>query len=196
MSWKGALPVEIKTAFALVDPDRLQARMGASLLTLLGLPLVALGLPLVLVAAGLLNPRHGEALGEWSRILVFLLGLACSGTGTALVLGRRRITLDRARGVVVQEWSSLLRLFRREGSLREYDAVRIDIQAGSPEGASRYLVYLQGRDGRSSLDLSGPKGYGDAREQAVALARFLRMPLVDASTEQESFTPVSLLFQM
>jgi hypothetical protein len=124
----------------------------------------------------------------WAWPLVLLMGLAFVAAGCALVFGRRWTILDAGRGLVLKQWGLLIPLGGEEYSLHEYDAVFLRFNAGDSDTADRYPVLLKARAGRADLALSSSTQYGEAREGAVAVARLLRLPLVDAATDHESVT--------
>jgi hypothetical protein len=68
-------------------------------------------------------------------------------------------------------------------SLLDYNGVVIRFTAGDSDSADRFPVALQGAAGRPDLTLGSPVRYAEARAQAEYLAQFLRLPLVDASTD-------------
>ena len=58
--------------------------------------------------------------------------------------------------------------------------------AGDSDSADRYPVLLRAKAGGTDYALSSSTQYGDSREQAAAVAKLLKLPLVDASTDHES----------
>jgi len=73
-----------------------------------------------------------------------------------------------------------------EYGLRDYEAVLLRFEAGDSDKADRYPVLLKAKTGQADFALPSSTQYGESRERAAAVARFLDFPLVDASTDHES----------
>ena len=58
--------------------------------------------------------------------------------------------------------------------------------AGDSDSADRYPVLLRAKAGGTDYALSSSTQYGESREQAAAVAKLLKLPLVDATTDHES----------
>lgn len=73
-----------------------------------------------------------------------------------------------------------------EQSLDGYQAVVLRFATGDSDSADRYPVLLRAKAGGADYTLSSATQYGESREQAAAVAKFLNLPLVDATTDHES----------
>jgi hypothetical protein len=169
-----------------VAPDRLQIKEGGGCLSLFGLPFLLAGIFVGLIGSRIVPLRNAADVPAWAWPLIFLMGLVFVVVGGGLVLGRRWITLDAGRGTLRREWGLLLPLRGEEQRLDGYDAVLLRFTAGDSDSADRYPVLLRARAGGTDCALSSSTQYGESREQAAAIAKLLRLPLVDASTDHES----------
>jgi hypothetical protein len=73
-------------------------------------------------------------------------------------------------------------------NLHDHDAVTIRFHEGDSDSADRYTVALKATYGASDLDLMSSTDYFESRQAADSIAKFLRFPMVDASTDHESVT--------
>jgi hypothetical protein len=130
--------------------------------------------------------RNAADLPRWAWPLIVLLGLVFVAVGGGLVFGRRWIVLDVGHGQVAKRWGLLIP-FRSEGEspLQVYDAVVVRFEAGDSDTSDTFPVTLRARDGGSDFRLSSSTAYEDSRQDAAQVARFLHLPLVDASTDHE-----------
>ena len=174
--------------FHQVAPDQLQVREGGGCLSLFGLPFLAAGIFLTLIGVRIVPLQNAARVPAWAWPLILLMGLAFVAVGGGLVLGRRWTTLDAGRGVIRKQWGLLVPLRGEEYPLRDYEAVLLRFDAGDSDTADRYPLLLRARAGGADLPLSSTTQYGESRQQAAAVAKFLGVPLVDASTHHESVT--------
>jgi len=174
--------------FRHLGPDRLQVREGGGCLSLFGLPFLAAGIFVTLIGARIVPIQNAGQVPAWAWPLILLMGLVFVAVGAGLVFGRRWTTLDAGRGIIRKQWGLLVPLRGEEYSLHDYEVVLLRFEAGDSDTADRFPVLLKARAGRADLALSSPTQYGESREQAAAVARFLGFPLVDTSTDHESVT--------
>jgi hypothetical protein len=73
-----------------------------------------------------------------------------------------------------------------EHALYEYGSVVLSFVAGDSDSSERFPVVLHGIAPKSDLTLTSPSSYPVSREQAEQIAQFLRLPLIDRSTDHES----------
>jgi hypothetical protein len=73
-----------------------------------------------------------------------------------------------------------------ELSLDLYNAAMIRLKTGDSDSADTYSVALRAKDGSKDLDLYRSTQYGTSHEQAVLIADFLRLPIIDTSTDHET----------
>lgn len=172
--------------FRPVGPDRLQAREGDGCFSLFGLPFLLAGLFVTLIGLRIVPVENAADLPAWAWPLLVLMGLSFAAVGGYLVFGRRWVTLDAGRGVVRKEWGLLVPLQGEEHPLADFDAVILRFEAGGSDTADRYPVLLRGRSGTPDCPLSNSTQYGESREGAATVAKFLGLPLVDAATQRES----------
>lgn len=177
-----------REAFQLIGPDQLRMRDGGGCLSLFGAPFFLAGVFVMLIGAGVVRASNAADLPLWAWPFIFLVGLAFVAVGGGLMLGRRWITLDKARGVLRKQWGLLVPMKAEECSLQDYEAVLLRFEAGNSDTANRYPVLLKVKTGQSDLLLTSSPEYGEARERAASVARFLGVQLVDATTDHVSAT--------
>jgi hypothetical protein len=175
-----------RAAFQQVGPDRLQVREGGGCLSLFGLPFFLAGIFVVLIGIRVVPVSNAADVPAWAWLLICLMGLAFVAVGGALCFGRRWTTLDRAQGAIRKQWGLLIPMRGEECSLRDYGAVVLRFEAGDSDTAARYPVLLKTKTGHADFALSTSTKYGESREGAATVARFLGVPFVDASTDHES----------
>ncbi len=172
--------------FKQVAPDRLQIHEGGGCILLFGIPFFVAGIFVSLIGLGILPVENADEVPAWAWPLIVLMGLVFVAVGGGLVFGRSWITLDTSRGRVVKQQGLLVPMRQQEYSLHDYHAVAIRFEAGDSDTADRYPVILKANGNSADLTLSSSTQYGEARQGAAFVARFLRLPLVDASTDHES----------
>lgn len=178
--------VGTRRVFEQMGPDRLQLREGGGCLSLFGLPFLLAGIFVTLLGLGVVPMNNGADVPAWAWSLMVVMGLVFVGAGGALCFGRSWITLDKAQGKVRKQWGLLVPLRSEELSLGDYEAVVLGFKAGDSDSADRYPVLLKAKVERADLELSSATQYGESRHHAAAVARFLGVRLIDASTEHES----------
>jgi len=104
--------------------------------------------------------------------------------GGTLVFGRRWTTFDLSRGAVIRRRGWLVPMQVEQRNLSEFNAVVIAFESGDSDSSDRYPVRLRAWTG-PEFAISSPIRFGESRAQAEFLSRFLRLPLVDASTGNE-----------
>lgn len=125
--------------------------------------------------------------GKWA-IPVFstVFCLTAFGIGT----GRRGVALDRAAREVTTWWGFVRPWRTRARSLDEFEVIRLDREVRRSNNSS-YTVFpvrlsTPEHRKRGSVAFAAPRKYAPARELAETIAKFLDLPLEDAS----SGTPV------
>ena len=166
-----------------IAPDQLEITEGGGCLSLFGLPFLTAGIFVALIGARIVPVENARQVPGWAWPLIFLMGLAFVAVGGGLVLGRRWLILDTGRGKILKRWGLLFPMQGEERSLQGYDAVLLGFEPGDSDSADRYPVLLRAADGGAGFPLVSSTQFGESREQAAAVARFLRLPLVDASTD-------------
>ena len=111
------------------------------------------------------------------------MGVAFVAAGSALVLGRSWTRLDLGRRRILKQWGLLSPMKTEETDLRDFNEVCSKFHGGDSDSVDRYPVVLKAGSGGKDLEIYSSTNYGEARERAVFLARFLKLPLTDASTE-------------
>jgi len=175
-----------------VAPDRLEVKEGGGCLALFGVPFLAAGIFVTLIAARIVPVQNAADVPAWAWPLILLMGLAFVTVGGALVFGRRWIIVDAGRGTVSKQWGLLVPMRGETLSLAGYDAVVVRLQSGDSDSADRYPVLLRATGGGADLPLQSTTQYGESREGAAAIAKLLRLPLVDAATTHESVLAADL----
>ena len=181
-----AFGMETSGAFQQVGPDQLQVREGGGCLSLFGLPFFLAGIFVALIGIRVIPVSNARDVPAWAWPLILLMGLAFVAVGGALCFGRQWTTLDKSQGAIRKQWGLLVPLKGEEYSLRDYEAVLLRFEAGDSDKADRYPVLLKAKAGQADFALPSSTQYGESRERAAAVARFLDFPLVDASTDHES----------
>ena len=177
-----------REAFQDIGPDRLRMRDGGGCLSLFGVPFFLAGVFAMLIGTGVVRTGNAADVPLWVWWFIFLVGLAFAAAGGGLMLGRRWITIDKARGVLCKQWGLLVPMKGDECNLQDFEAVLLRVEAGNSDTADRYPVLLKGKPGRSDLRLTSSPAYGEARERGAAVARFLGVQLIDATTDHVSAT--------
>jgi hypothetical protein len=167
-------------------PDRLEIGSGGGFMSVFGLPFLAAGIFLTLVGFRVILPSNSDEIPVWGWPLMVLMALAFVAVGGGLVFGRTWKTIDRSRGIISVQWGLLVPMKVTEYGLYDYSAVVLSYVAGDSDSSERYPVVLQGNVPKSNLTLTSPTSYPISREQAEMIARVLRLPLVDRSTDHES----------
>jgi hypothetical protein len=110
---------------------------------------------------------------------------SCSITGTCPLgnLGRSWTRFDLGRRRILKQWVLLSPMKTEETDLRDFNEVCLKFHGGDSDSVDRYPVMLIGGSGGKDLEIYSSTNYGEARERAVFLACFLKLPLTDASTE-------------
>ena len=179
-------PVTPPRPFRQAAPDRVVIREGGGCLSVFGLPFLAAGVLVTLIGTQVIPVTNRSEVPAWAWPLIVLMGLVFVAVGGALVFGRRWTTLDTGKGLIVKQAGLLLPVKREQFPLPDYDGVRFRFEEGDSDTADRYPIALTGRAGRPDFALTSPVDYAAAREQAGFLANFLRVPLVDATTDHET----------
>ena len=159
------------------SPCRRELREGGGVLVLVGLPLAALGLALVLAAAGVL-PVRGAPGHRW---FLGLLGTPFLALGFALVCGRSRLVLDRGQGLVIRSRSLLVPLGSTTWPLAEVRGVLLDFETGASDRPAAFPVGLLFHGPQPVVRISASRDFGQALAQAKDLCRFLDRPLEDST---------------
>jgi hypothetical protein len=175
--------------FRPAGPDQLQAIEGGGCASLFGFPFFAAGIFLILIGARVVPLSNASAVPSWAWPLLVGMGLVFMAVGGHLLFGRSWITLDAKRRTVRRQ-RGLLRPMRDEThGLQGYDAVLLRFEAGDSDTADRFPVLLRATAGGTDLALVGSTEYGESRGQAAAVASFLGLPLIDATTDHEAVSP-------
>jgi hypothetical protein len=169
-----------------VAPDRLEIREGGGCLSVFGVPFLAAGVFVTLIGARIVPVENARDIPLWAWPLIVLMGLVFVAVGGGLVLGRRWTILDAGRGTISKQWGLLVPMRGEAHSLASYDAVIVRFEAGDSDTADGYPILLRAKSGGTDLTLQSSTQYGESREGAAAVAKFLHFPLVDAVTTHES----------
>jgi hypothetical protein len=164
-------------------PDRLVIREGGGCLSLFGLPFLAAGVFLALVAFQVIPMSNRDEVPDWVWPLLFLMGLVFAAVGVNLVFGRRRITLDAGRGIILKQAGLLVPIRREEHRAADFIGVRLGFEEGDSDTSDRYPIELVRKEERQPLMLASPLDFAAGRDQAEFIARFLSLPFTDAATD-------------
>ncbi len=148
-----------------------------------GLPFLLAGVVLVLGALGVV-PIHDEFSHPIAPLALAWISLVPLGFGGILVFGRRTVTMDVSLGSLTQCYSVIAPLRTRQRHLSEFNAIVIGFERGDSESVDKFPVQLRAVAGKTFTILS-PVAFGESRKLAAFLARELRLPLADTTTEHE-----------
>ena len=160
------------------DPDVIEVRSGGGCLSLFGLPFLLAGLFVIQIPFGLIPVENSNAM-PWFFSIPF--GGVFTLVGGGLVFGRKGLTLDRRRGLLVEWWGPLVPLKRKEHLLDKVKRVSLSKNSGGSDSPTTYAVKLEG-DTIQDIALFAPTDYQEARRSAEDLSRFLSRPLADFSS--------------
>lgn len=168
------------------DPDILEVRSDAGFLSSLCLPLFWISILFLLLA--LQSPMHWIPMGGLESILplplLLFISLVATITYALPAFGRSGIILDKHRMLLIS-WKGLIRpMLQSEQSLKNAEQVslktEIEIEkAGSLSGL--YKVSLEGDDMKAVVIYASNDPL-DTRQRAKDIARFLSLPLIDATS--------------
>ncbi len=102
-------------------PDRLEIREGGGCLSLFGIPFLAAGIFMVLTGLHIISVSNSKELPPWARPAIFLMGVAFVAVGGSLVFGRRWVTLDSGKGIIIKQRGLLVPLRTERFPLCEPD---------------------------------------------------------------------------
>jgi hypothetical protein len=177
--------MDIPKPLRLPSPDRLEIRSGGGCMAVFGLPFLLAGVFVTLIGLSIVPLNNASEVPAWAWPVMILMGLVFVGAGGAIVFGRRAIIIETGRGMISRQWGLLVPMKTEESSLSEFSTIAIEFQAGDSDSADRYPVKLLPRSSDKSLTLTSPIGYADALRHAQFVARFLRFPLKDRSSDHE-----------
>ncbi len=161
-------------------------------MSLFGLPFLAAGAFLVGAATGAVPFENADEIPRWAPAVFLSMGAVFGAVGGALALGRRWTTLDRSRKTLVREWGLLVPMRSEERWIGDHEAVVLGRKEGDSDSADTWPVVLRTRSGEA-LPISGGTDFAAARAQAESVARYLGVPLVDATTPRPSETAAGRL---
>ena len=170
--------------FRQTSPQIIELREGGGWVAIVGLPFVLAGVVMALTVAGLLHIEV-EPTDKWTPLVLAGLSVAFIAGGAVMLFGRLWLTIDASRDCIVRSYGLLVPLHTRERSLSEFNAVVIVHQAGDSDSGERYPVRLRSITGRDFV-VSNPTEFGPSRSQAEYLSFFLRLPLVDTTTDHDT----------
>ena len=169
--------------FRLTSSGAVEWRSGGGCLTAVGVPFLLGGIVMALGALGVI-PLKDEFDHPWTGPYLIGMSALFLALGAAFTFGRRSLIIDPSTGSLTRSYSVLAPLRTVQRSLVEFNTVLIDFQRGDSESPDCYPVRLRAITGKN-LTISSPTDFGQARQQAEFLARLLRFPLTDATTEHE-----------
>src|SRR5579863_4573531 len=166
--------------FRLTSSGAVEWRSGGGCLSAVGATVLLGGIVMALGALGVI-PLKNEFDHPWTGPSLIGMSALFLALGATFTFGRRSLIIDPFTGSLTRSYSLLARLRTVQRSLVEFNAVLIDFQRGGSESPDCYPVRLRAIIGKN-LTISSPD-FGQARQQAEFLARLLRFPLADATTE-------------
>lgn len=165
--------------FRQTSPQIVELREGGGFLAIFGLPFFLAGVVMALTIAGI---PHIRVEPSSNPLVLAGLSVAFTAGGAAMLFGRRWLTIDVSRGCIIRSYSLLVPLHTSERSLSEFNAVVIVHQAGDSDSGEHYPIRLRRITGKDFV-VSKPTEFGQSRSQAEYLSAFLRLPMVDTTTD-------------
>lgn len=164
------------------DPDILKMKRGGGYLSVSGLPFLFAGLFVLQIPSGFIPVEIEE--GPIILALIMPLGLVFTIAGSALVLVRNGITINRRSRTITQWWGLLMPMKRTEYRLDAFDCVRLDFYAGDRNSDDTYTINLIGSGHSTPFYIPSPGDYEGAHQMAEQLSRFLDIPFEDTVAEK------------
>ena len=172
--------------FRQTSPNTLELREGGGGMAVLGLPFFLAGVLIALSVLRLVRIKiDPEPQSIWPFLAFAAMGAAFIGVGAVMILGRRWLTLDVSRGALLRSYGLLVPLHTQERLLSEFNAVVVAYDAGDSDSPERYPVRLRCVTGPDFV-MRSPATFGESRSLAQYLSAFLRLPLVDTTTDHET----------
>lgn len=159
------------------DPDVMEWRGGGGCLALFGLPFLLAGLFIMSVPFTAVEMK-----GNMPKWMMVPFGAVFATIGAALVFGRRGVIVDRRRKEVRTWWGLLVALGGTERQLEEFTGVRLtrEVRRSDKSSYTVYPVRLGG--GGKPVSLGEPRDATAARKLGEELAKFVGLPLEDATS--------------
>lgn len=160
------------------DPEVMRDVQGGGCMMLFGLPFF-------LVGCGVILGTLASALGEGDFMPVFFgipFGGIFAAVGGGIMFGRAGTILDRRDGVATTWWGLLVPFSSKTHALKDYGVVSIthEVRRNKNSSYSVYPVRLVG--GKERIGLGEPREPRAARQCAETVAKFLDLPVEDASS--------------
>jgi hypothetical protein len=185
--------MEISRSIQETAPGRLEIKKGGGCLTLFGVPFLAAGVFVTLMGFKIIPLENAAEVPAWGWPLMILMGLVFVAAGGAMVFGRGTTIIEAGRGIIIEQSGLLVPMRSRESSISEFSAVVIEYLPGDSDSPDRYPVKLQTAGQAKDLALHSPTEYADALRQARLIAKTLRFPLKDRTSDHEvMFAPEEL----
>ncbi len=169
---------------AIQSSDRYEKKSGGGCLSIFGLPFLAAGLAVMIFGStGKLKDDSGDAMPP---IFAILFGGVFATVGGALVFGRSGVILDKRAKRATKWWGLLVPMKSTVTPMESFTQVKItkEIRRSDKSTYTVYPVRIALEDGR--FNISEARTYQKAREEAEELAKFLELPLSDASEGGEA----------
>ena len=170
--------------FRQTSPYTLELRESSGCMAAFGLPFFLAGIFMIASLTRLI-PYEATPGGKWTPVVLGLMSLVFLAVGGILLFGRRWFTVDIGNGSVIRQQGLLIPMRREERRLNEFTAVVLAFDRGDSDSPERYPVRLRASSGKDFV-ISTPAQFGESRNQAEFLSRFLRLPLADATTDHET----------
>ncbi len=166
-----------------VGPDTLVVRPTGGWLARLSIGILFCGLTTVLQEGlGWLDSRKGGDDG-FALSAVVLFGVAAVAAFLLAAVRTIDVTFDRANGSVSRSWGLGVPFRTTRRALAGFREVRVtkEERLVVTQGLHVHAVQLTG--GGKPFTIDDPRAYDEARQIAARVAAFLRLPLVDRTTE-------------
>jgi hypothetical protein len=169
-----------KTRLIKHDDGMWEIRGGGGCLALMGLPFFTVGLFMLLGASGVLGLQFDES-NISGRVVLFIMGLIFTSIGGSMMFGRRRLIIDRSQGMVIDTFSIIAPLWRREARLAEIAKIAVTKHVGDHNSIT-YPITFAGSSLAKPISVTSANDYFEARKMTEDLAKFLSLPIEDATS--------------
>ena len=170
--------------FLQISSDKLQLKEGGGCLALFGLPFFAAGVLMALTLMGI-GPMKVEPNNKWTPWALGAMSVVFTTAGAVMMFGRQWLIIDVTRRCVIRQYGLLVPFRTCERSLSEFNALVIVHDPGDSDSPERFPVRLRSTRAPDFV-ISRPGQFGEALAQAEYLARLLRFPLVDTTSDHET----------
>lgn len=160
----------------------MEIKTGGGCLSIFGLPFLLAGIFIFFIGLRIIPVQNASEMNTGAWIVVFLMSIAFTAVGSALVFGRKWISLDRNRRHIWFAWGLLRPMKGTLYRLDDYHVVQVSHKPGDSDSSESFPLQLRSKTNHSVLNLCNYLNYSDALDEAVKLASFFGMKAEDISS--------------